>query len=131
MLTLSDLDKVTLRETVHVNGEAFFGYIMTCVQHPRLQRFDKHWRKSRNTTYQYLVDGEEVSSLNEAVVRLNRWPVVTRELEAALNKITAEYVDHRHSIDYVLLRALAVRGLIEWDSGKCRRCYPANYVVEG
>ena len=117
-----DLKQCTMRETVHLNGgSAFFGWVLVCNEHPRLQRIDKCDRKTKKTTIQYQVDGENVASLDEAAERLNQPPTITDEMRADLAAIGTEYGDHRRTIDYGRLKKLENCGLIEWgDRGKCR-----------
>lgn len=121
-LTVADLRQCTMVQTTHLNGgREFFGYVFACVEHPRLQRMDKYWRKTRTMTIEYRVDGIAVTSLDEAAERLNLPPTMTDEQRAAFDKVGADYEDHRKTIGYELLRQLADRNLIEWDSGKVRR----------
>lgn len=117
-----DLKQCTMRETIHLNGGSeFFGYVLVCNEHPRLQRIDKTDRRTKKTTIQYQVDGEDVASLDEAAERLSGPPRVTPEMQAALDAIGPEYADHRKALPYEVLRKLADCGLIEWgERGKCR-----------
>lgn len=117
-----DLKQCTMRETIHLNGGSeWFGYVFVCNEHPRLQRVDKCNRRTKTTAIQYKVDGNEVASLDEAADLLSRPPVVTSEMQEALDIIGPEFGDHRKTLRYEMLRKLADCGLIEWgDRGKCR-----------
>jgi len=117
-----DLKQCTMRETIHLNGgREFFGYVLVCNENPRLQRVDKCYRATKTTVIQYRVDGEDVADLDEAAVKLSVPPVLTDEMRADLMAIGHEFGDHRKTIDYMRLMALADRGLIEWgERGKCR-----------
>lgn len=117
-----DLKKCTMRKTVHLNGGAeFFGYVLVCNEHPRLQRIDKYYRKTKKTEIQYQVDGENVASLDEAAERVSSPPVITDEMRADMATIGHEFGDHRKSIDYGRLKKLENCGLLEWaERGKCR-----------
>lgn len=117
-----DLKQCTMRETVHLNGGAkFFGYVLVCNEHPRLQRIDKHYRSTKTTEIQYQVDGENVASLDEAAERLSVPPVITDEMRDDMAAIGTEFGDHRKTIDYTRLKRLENCGLLEWgDRGKCR-----------
>lgn len=120
-ITATALLQCTMRETIHLNGgKEFFGYVLVCNQHPRLQRVDKCWRKTKTTTIEYRVDGKPVASLDEAADRLNIPPVVSAEMKAELAKVTPEFQDVRRVVDYEVLAQLADCGLIEWRDGKCR-----------
>ena len=117
-----DLKQCTMRETIHLNGgSAFFGWVLVCNEHPRLQRIDKCDRKTKKTTIQYQVDGENVASLDEAAERLSQPPTITDEMRADLAAIGPEYGDHRKTIKYERLKKLENCGLIEWgERGTCR-----------
>lgn len=118
----ADLKQCTMRETAHLNGGAeFFGCVLVCNEQPRLQRIDKHFRKTKTTTFQYQVDGENVASLDEAAERLSVPPLVTDEMRADLAAIGSKYGDHRKTIGYGRLKKLENCGLIEWgERGTCR-----------
>jgi hypothetical protein len=122
-LTAFDLQQCTMRETIHLNGgPVFFGYVLVCNEHPRLQRIDKCYRKTKKTEIRYRVDGEDVADLDEAADRLNAPPIITDDLRSALEKIGTDYADYRKAFDYSILRKLSDRGLIEWgERGTCRR----------
>lgn len=117
-----DLKQCTMRETVHLNGgKEFFGYVLVCNEHPRLQRVDKCYRATKKTVIQYQIDGQDVADLDEAAERLNSPPILTDQMRADLRAIGPEFGDHRKTIEYDRLKALECRGLIEWgERGKCR-----------
>ena len=117
-----DLKQCTMRETIHLNGGSkWFGYVFVCNEHPRLQRVDKCDRKTKRTTIKYQVDGEDVSSLDEAAEKLRKPPIITDEMRADLDAIGREYGDHRKSIGYARLKKLENCNLIEWgERGTCR-----------
>lgn len=121
-LTALDLKQCTMREIGHLNGgPVFYGYIFQCREHPRLQRVDKTYRKTKKTEIRYRVDGEPVASLEEAAERLSFPPVITPEMASALDLIESEYADWREIIGYTTLRKLCDCGLIEMERGKARR----------
>lgn len=117
-----DLKQCTMRRTIHLNGgSAFFGWVLVCNEHPRLQRIDKCDRKTKKTTIQYQVDGEDVASLDEAAEKLRRPPTITDEMRTDLDAIGREYGDHRKSIGWARLKKLENCNLIEWgERGTCR-----------
>lgn len=117
-----DLKQCTMRPTIHINGgAAFFGQVFVCNEHPRLQRMDKSDRRTKKTTIQYMVDGDDVASLDEAAERLSAPPVITPAMQAALDAIGPTFGDHRKSIPYEVTRKLADCGLIEYgERGQCR-----------
>lgn len=117
-----DLKQCTMRETIHLNGgREFFGYVMVCNEHPRLQRIDKCYRATKSTVSQYQVDGENVASLEDAAERLSVPPTITEQMRADMAAIGSDWGDHRKSIDYMRLKKLEACGLLEWgERGKCR-----------
>ena len=117
-----DLKQCTMRETVHLNGGSeFFGYVLVCNEHPRLQRIDKCYRATKTTVIQYQVDGENVADLDEAAELLSTPPILTDQMRADLEAIGPTFGDHRKTIGYTRLKALDNRGLIEWgERGTCR-----------
>lgn len=123
-LSSLDLRQCTMRRTTHLNGGGvFFGWVWACIEHPRLQRMDKCYRRAaRPVEITYMVDGAPVASLDEAAERLNSPPTLSDELAAALCWIGPDFADHRKTVGYELLRALTDRGFLEWgERGMCRR----------
>ena len=126
----TDLKQCTMRTTIHLNGGSkFFGYVLVCNEHPRLQRIDKHFRDTKKTEIQYQVDGESVASLDEAAERLSVPPVITDEMTADMISIGPEFGDHRKLIAYSRLKKLENCGLLEWGArGECRIRQPASWA---
>lgn len=63
-----------MRRVGHVRGTGFFGYIYRGAHEPRLSRIDHYSKKPRSVTTTWLVDDEQVSSLEEALRRLDSQP---------------------------------------------------------
>lgn len=121
MITLDDVMKGSLRERAHHNGgEAFFAYTMQHIQYPRLTRYDRYDKKTKQVVSTWAVDGEDAVSIESAVERLNVPAVFTKAELDELSKVTDEYLDIRHTRDRDLNHALEAKGAIEWRAGKCR-----------
>lgn len=120
-LTLESAANWHVRQHAHLNGGAkFFGYIMRCVEQPRLSRFDRYDKKTRTSTSKWRVDGVEVADLGAAIAALNIPPVFTEAELVELAKASDEWQDLRRAWDYEMHSALTEKGAVVWDSGKCR-----------
>lgn len=65
----------TLRETTHFNGgQKFFAYEYTCVEEPRLTRYDHYDKKLRSSTSTWRVDGVDQLSFADAMATLGVLP---------------------------------------------------------
>lgn len=121
MITLDEVMSGSLRERAHHNGgEAFFGYTMQHIQYPRLTRFDRYDKKTKQVSSTWAVDGSDVASIEEGVARLNVPPTFTEAELGELSKVTDEFIDLRKTRNYLLNHALEAKGAIEWRAGKCR-----------
>lgn len=127
-LTLEYLEtKCSLRHTAHLDGprngdDAWFGDMHECVQEPRLQRRVRYWRATRTQDVTWFVDGVEVGSDLAAVIPLLRQPpTLTDEEHAVLLMVTAEWQDLRNRDITSTLLSLRSKGMVEFDTGRCRR----------
>lgn len=121
-LTLEDAKTWKMRESAHLNGgREWFGYIHTCIEQPRLSRFDKYLRKTKSVESTWRVDGEDAASLKEAIERLNTPPVFSEAELEVLRRVPDEYADLRRSADFPAIYFLRQKGAVEAEAGKCRR----------
>lgn len=129
-LTIADLNGCAFKEIAHYNGgREWFGYMYRCVDHPRLQRFEKCIRKTRSVELTWMVDGENCpgptpdEQLRVALVLLDAPPVITEPERECLAAVDGEWRDLRKTELFnnpLIPRNLANKGLIEFDAGKCR-----------
>ena len=114
-----DLSKCTMREDAHFNGgKERFGYRLRCVEYPRLTRFDKYIRKTRDVQSTFQVDGEDVASLDVAADLLATPYQPTPDDVRLLNLLTDEWTRPEQRSRFLRLRDV---GLVEFHDGNCRR----------
>lgn len=121
MITMADVTGWHMKEGAHYNGgDLWFGYLMQCIEQPRLARFDRYIKKTREVQSTWQVDGDDCADLDEAVAKLNVDPVFTDAELQELNKVTCDFEDIRKTRDLELNHSLENKGAIEWKAGKCR-----------
>lgn len=121
MLTIEHAKTWRMRETAHHNGGAkFFGYTYTCIEQPRLSRFDRYDRKTREVTSTWNVDGEPKDGFEQAIVALNRPPVFTENEIAELRKVGSDFQRLRGVVDALIAHRLSEKGAVEFRKGECR-----------
>ncbi|WP_343724881.1 hypothetical protein [Herbaspirillum huttiense] len=121
MLTIEEAATWHMRETSHHNGGTkFFGYTHTCIEQPRLSRFDRYDRKTKEVTSTWHVDGEPKDGFEQAIDALNRPPVFTGDEIAELRKVGDDFQRLRGVIDALVAHRLSEKGAVEFRKGECR-----------
>ena len=126
-LSEADAKQWHMREAAHCNGGAvFFAYLHSCVEQPRLARYDRYDRKTRGVTSTWRVDGEDKASLADAIEALNTPPTFAADELAFIAAVPDEYLHRselREKIDFPWEVADGARnkGAVEWEKGCCRR----------
>jgi len=122
-ITAETLKTCKMVQSMHFRGHGFFGHMYRCIEHPRLQRMDKCIRKTRSVEVSWWVDGAQVADFDAAIAALNSPVVLTAAQQVLFDKVPAEWTDLRKDPAYPfdVMHALADKGVIEYESGKCRR----------
>ena len=137
-LRRTDLNGARLIEIAHVRYDDGFGYMYRAEQWPRLVALDRHWpngnEAGEKTVRYWLVDGQVVADLDEALERLNIPPILTPEEAEILPLAPAEWTPVRQVREsladrlpldepralFRLLRSLTDKGMIEIYRGQIR-----------
>lgn len=70
-VTIDELRSCTMTLQLHMRGSGFSLLVRQCDQHPRLQQRVSTDKKAKTTTRHWIVDGEEFTTIEAALVRLN------------------------------------------------------------
>jgi len=120
-ITKDDLAKCHMELTMRGHGTGFFFSRFRCVEHPRLSRHDHYEKKSRSVKSIFMVDGADVTDLAAAIVALNKPVEISDKDREVLERVPLDWTDLRKKVGFMDMHALADKGLVEFQNGKCRR----------
>lgn len=107
MITAADIEGAECFDDAHYNmgfdergRQKGYGYGYCFTKFPRLRFIDRTYKTEGNRrTRTWYVDGAECACLEAAIWALNEPVVLTKDEQAALERIPAEFVSYRRMVD--------------------------------